>query len=67
MPVILATWEAEIRIVVQSQPGRAKQFAKPYLRNTQHTKKSLVGVAQVVDHLSRKHEALSSTSSTRGK
>jgi hypothetical protein len=36
-PVILATGEAEIRSLVQGQPGQQK--AKPYLKNTQHTKK----------------------------
>jgi hypothetical protein len=31
MPIILATWEAEIRrILVQSQPGQ-KMFARPHL------------------------------------
>jgi hypothetical protein len=34
MPVILATWEAEIRrIKVQGQLG--KQFARPHLQNNQ--------------------------------
>jgi hypothetical protein len=36
---------------------------RPYLKNTQH-KKGLGGVAQVVEHLPSKHEALSSNSST---
>jgi hypothetical protein len=32
-PLILATWEAEIkRIMIQSQPGQ--KYAKPYLKNT---------------------------------
>jgi hypothetical protein len=35
MPVIVVTWEAEIkRIMVQSQPRQIVQ--RPYLKNTQH-------------------------------
>jgi hypothetical protein len=35
-PVILTTWEAEIRrIKIQGQPGQQKQ---DYLKNTQHIK-----------------------------
>jgi hypothetical protein len=60
MPVILATWEAEVRrITVQSQTGKV---AKPYLKN--YTTQNRAGeVAQVVEHLPSKHEALSSNPS----
>jgi hypothetical protein len=57
-PVIPATQDAEIRkISVQGQP---RQKARPYLKNTQHKK----GLAQVLEHLPNKCEALSSNSST---
>jgi hypothetical protein len=43
-PVILATWEAEIRrIMVQGHPG---QKAGPYLKYPTHTKKQLVELLQ---------------------
>jgi hypothetical protein len=58
MPVILATQEAKIRrITVQSQPGKVvwKTLSQQY-----STRKSAGGVAQVVEHLPSKCEALSS-------
>jgi hypothetical protein len=52
MPVILATWETEIRRI-------AVQSTRAYLEKNQHKKKS-DGVAQVVECLPSKHETLSS-------
>jgi hypothetical protein len=61
-PVILATQEAEImRILVQSWLVFLK--ARPYLKNTQYTHKRSGGVAQVVEHLPKRSEALSSSPS----
>jgi hypothetical protein len=61
MPVILATWEAEIRIVVRSQP-QAVSSRDFTLKNTQHKKAG--GADQVIEHLHSKCEALSSNSRT---
>jgi hypothetical protein len=61
MHVFLATWEAEIRsIEVKGQPGQ-KLCATPSPKLT--TEKWNGGVAQVVELLFCKHEALSSISS----
>jgi hypothetical protein len=61
-PVILTTWEVEIRrIMVQSQ------FVRPYLEKTHH-KKRFGEVAQAVRvRLPSKHEVLSSNPSAAGK
>jgi hypothetical protein len=57
MPVILAAQEAEIRrIVVQSQP---RQIVHETLSQKYSSQNRAGGVAQVVEHLLRKHEALS--------
>jgi hypothetical protein len=63
-PVILATQEAEIRmIVVQSQPGQI--VCKTLF--VYQTQKRAGEVAQVVEHLPSKSEALGSNSSTTKK
>jgi hypothetical protein len=41
-----------------SKPASGKQFIRPYLKKIHHKKKAGI-VAQVVEHLSSKHEALS--------
>jgi hypothetical protein len=65
MPVILATWEAEIRrITVQSEPGQI--VCKTLSRKTT-IHKSTGRVAQVVKHLPSKCEALNSNPSTEKK
>jgi hypothetical protein len=65
MVVILATWEAEIRIVAQSQPGQIVH--KTLLeKNTQH-KKGLVGLAQVIELLTSNCEVLTSSLSAAKK
>jgi hypothetical protein len=65
MPIILATWEAEIRgITVQSQPG---QIVLKILSQKYSTQKSAGGVAQVVKSLPSKCEALSANPSTTKK
>jgi hypothetical protein len=57
MPIILATWEAEIgKIVVQVQP-RKIVHETPISKITRA--KWTGGVAQVVEHLLCKHEAVS--------
>jgi hypothetical protein len=62
MPVILATWEAEIRkIAVQSQPRQIVHKTLP-LKYT--TRNRAGGVAEVVEHLPSKCEALNSNPST---
>jgi hypothetical protein len=56
VPVIPATWEADIkRITVGSQSGQAG-FTRPYLENTQH-KKRAGGVDQTTEYLPSKYEA----------
>jgi hypothetical protein len=55
MLVIPATWEVEIGL--QFKASLEKKFARPYLKNKV---KRAGGVAQAVEHLSRKYEALSS-------
>jgi hypothetical protein len=58
MPTILATEEADIRkIEVQNQLGQI--VATLYLESSQHKKRLLKSVAQVVEHLPSKCEALS--------
>jgi hypothetical protein len=58
MPIILATQEAGTRrIVVQSQP---RQIVCKTLPQKTHHKKRTGRVAQVVEHLPRKYEALNS-------
>jgi hypothetical protein len=56
--IILATQEVEMKrtATVPGQPS--KQFMRPYLENPQHTKRA-GRVAQVVEHLHKKHETLS--------
>jgi hypothetical protein len=62
MPVILATWEGEIRrISVQSQLG---QNSLRHLIPKNPTQNRAVGVAQVLEFLSSKRKALSSNPST---
>jgi hypothetical protein len=59
MTIILATWEVEIRkIMVQGQPGQILQET-PISKITRA--KWTGGVAQVVECLLCKHEALRST------
>jgi hypothetical protein len=61
MPVILVTQEAEIkRITVQGQP---RQNVFKTLSQKHSTQKRAGGVAQVGEHLPRKCEALTSTTS----
>jgi hypothetical protein len=61
-PIILATRAAEIRtIVTQSQPG---QIVLETLFQKKPNQKWADRVAQVVEHLSSKHEAFSSNPST---
>jgi hypothetical protein len=56
MPIILATWEAEIRrIVVQSQTGEIACETLSQKKKRQH-KKRAGGVPQVVECLPSKHE-----------
>jgi hypothetical protein len=65
MPVILATWEAQISgIVVQSQPWQrvCKSLSQKY-----PTQKRAGGVARVAEHLLSKCEALSSNPSANKK
>jgi hypothetical protein len=63
MPVILATQEAEIRrIADQSQP---RQIIHETLSYECPTQKWLAGVAQVVEHLPSKHEALSTNKTNK--
>jgi hypothetical protein len=58
MPIILVTQEAEIRrIIVRSQP---RQIVRETPSQKTYHKKRAGGVAQVVEHLPRKSEALSS-------
>jgi hypothetical protein len=58
IPVILAIQEAEIgRIEVQSQP---RQTVLKNLSQKYPTQKRTGGMAQVVEHLPSKHEALNS-------
>jgi hypothetical protein len=52
MPIILATWEAEIRIVVRGQLSK-NQAPIPKIPNTKRAGR----VAQVVEHLPSNHEA----------
>jgi hypothetical protein len=66
MSVILATRKTEFRRTAVQKPAQAK-FAKPYLENTQHTKKRPGRVARVVENLLSKHQALSSNPSTTEK
>jgi hypothetical protein len=64
-PVILATWEAEIRkMVVQSQ---LRQIVCEILSQKWSTQKTAGGVPQMVECLRSKCEALSSNSSTKKK
>jgi hypothetical protein len=63
MPVILATQEAETRkTTIQSQSGQIahKTLSQKY---SAHKKKGAGGVAQKVECLPSRHEALSSNSS----
>jgi hypothetical protein len=65
MSVILAIWEAEIsRIMVWSQP---RQTVSETLTGKYPTPKKAGRVAQVVEHLPRKCEALNSNPSTAKK
>jgi hypothetical protein len=61
MPIILATWEAEMRrIIVQSQPGQIVQETL----SRKYPKQNRAGrVGQVVKRLPSKHEALNSNPS----
>jgi hypothetical protein len=61
MSVILATWEAKIRIAVGGQP---RQKVRTYLKNTQHTPHTYKTdvMVQAADHLPSS-EALSSNPS----
>jgi hypothetical protein len=59
MPVILATWEAEIwRISIWGQPFEENSLRDPVSKITRA--KETGGVAHVVEHLLCKHEVLSS-------
>jgi hypothetical protein len=61
IPIILATWEAEIgRITVQSQPSQTVQETPPPKLQKLNRAKLTGGVAKVVKHQLIKHEALSS-------
>jgi hypothetical protein len=65
MPVILATQEAGIRrIMVKARPEQI--VVRSCLENTHH-KKRAGGVAQVIQHLPSKYEALNSNPSTMKK
>jgi hypothetical protein len=65
MPVILV-WQAEIRrIMVQSQPGQIS--SQDPISKILNTKKGWEGVAQAVECLPSKHEALSLNPSTEKK
>jgi hypothetical protein len=62
MPIILTTQETEIRrIHTQFKASLEKVLVRHYIKNTQHKKRWLAGgVPQVVEHLPRKCEVLSS-------
>jgi hypothetical protein len=65
MPVILATWEAEIRrIMVGCQPA---QIVWETLAQKISNTKKIGRMYQVIEHLPSKHEALSSNPSTTKK
>jgi hypothetical protein len=66
MPVIIVIWEAEIRrIIVRSHP---RQIVCESLSQKKYpTQNGVSGVAQVVKHLSSKHEALSLNPNTTKK
>jgi hypothetical protein len=68
-PIILATWEAEIKkITIHSQPGQIVHETLSQ-KNLTHKKNRAGRVVQVVKCLLRKYEALSSNPSNaeRGK
>jgi hypothetical protein len=58
MPVILATQEAEIRRIVV--PSQFRQIVYDTLSQTNPSQKKADGVAQAVECLPSKHEAVSS-------
>jgi hypothetical protein len=64
-PVILATWEAEIRRMVV--PSQSRQIVYENLSPKYPTYKMAGGIVQVVQHLSSKCKALSSNPSTAKK
>jgi hypothetical protein len=61
--LLLATQEAEIRKITIGNQSWANSSKDPILK-IPNTKKGAGGVAQVVEHLPSKHEALNSSPNT---